>query len=98
MRPIWAQTSVRLTLCLGNSLIEAAIDWIIDHQNDEDIDEMPLVCLYILDLFSLILHVSVLGIHIKGLVIWFPVSYREFFLVFIRGYCFTHSCPKITLR
>lgn len=52
MRPIWAQTSVRLTLCLGNSLIEAAIDWIIDHQNDEDIDEMPLVCLYILDLFS----------------------------------------------
>ncbi|KAI5679957.1 hypothetical protein M9H77_01184 [Catharanthus roseus] len=26
----------------GNSLIEAAIDWIIDHQNDEDIDEMPL--------------------------------------------------------
>lgn len=31
----------------GNSSIEAAISWIIDHENDADIDEMPLVCLFI---------------------------------------------------
>lgn len=27
----------------GNASLEAAIDWIIDHNDDPDIDEMPLV-------------------------------------------------------
>lgn len=27
----------------GNSSIEAAIDWIMDHENDPEIDDMPLV-------------------------------------------------------
>lgn len=27
----------------GSSGIEAAIDWIVDHENDPDIDEMPRV-------------------------------------------------------
>lgn len=29
----------------GSSGIEAAIDWIVDHENDPDIDEMPRVSL-----------------------------------------------------
>ncbi|KAG6661040.1 hypothetical protein CIPAW_03G147500 [Carya illinoinensis] len=27
----------------GNSSLEAAIDWVVDHENDSDIDQMPLV-------------------------------------------------------
>lgn len=27
----------------GNASLEAAIDWIVDHENDPDIDQMPLV-------------------------------------------------------
>jgi uncharacterized UBP type Zn finger protein len=28
----------------GNASIEAAINWVVEHENDSDIDQMPLVC------------------------------------------------------
>nr|POE86079.1 hypothetical protein CFP56_02446 [Quercus suber] len=30
---------------MGNSSLEAAIEWVIDHENDSDIDQMPLTSL-----------------------------------------------------
>ncbi|KAK7826640.1 receptor-like protein eix2 [Quercus suber] len=35
--------SINSSFYLGNSSLEAAIEWVIDHENDSDIDQMPLV-------------------------------------------------------
>lgn len=35
----------------GGNSVEAAVNWIVEHENDPDIDEMPLVNLC-LDLFA----------------------------------------------
>jgi uncharacterized UBP type Zn finger protein len=32
----------------GSSSIEAAINWIVEHENDADIDEIPMVCFQLL--------------------------------------------------
>ncbi|RZR84481.1 hypothetical protein BHM03_00011354 [Ensete ventricosum] len=36
--------NLRLYSVLGNSSIEAAINWVAEHEDDPDIDQMPLVC------------------------------------------------------
>ncbi|WVZ16730.1 hypothetical protein V8G54_009712 [Vigna mungo] len=35
--------ATRALHCSGNTSLEDAINWIVDHENDIDIDEMPLV-------------------------------------------------------
>lgn len=30
----------------GNISVEDAVGWIVDHENDPDIDQMPLVCAF----------------------------------------------------
>ena len=38
----------RLICCVliwtGSSSVEAAINWIVEHENDADVDEVPMVC------------------------------------------------------
>nr|XP_023912676.1 ubiquitin-associated and SH3 domain-containing protein B-like [Quercus suber] len=44
----------------GNSSLEAAIEWVIDHENDSDIDQMPLLREHALMLISLSTFLKVL--------------------------------------
>ncbi|KAM7263980.1 hypothetical protein ACFE04_001663 [Oxalis oulophora] len=39
--------AARALSCSGNVSLEVAVNWIIDHENDPDIDEMPLVAMNI---------------------------------------------------
>jgi hypothetical protein len=36
--------SVVFSLLSGNAGLEAAVNWVVEHENDPDIDEMPMVC------------------------------------------------------
>jgi uncharacterized UBP type Zn finger protein len=36
--------SIRALHFSGNSSLESAINWLLEHENDPDIDQLPLVC------------------------------------------------------
>lgn len=47
----WISHILSLSSSLGNSSLEAAVNWIIDHENDSQFEKMPLVCIIHLYIF-----------------------------------------------